>query len=166
MDRFILHVAQGFGLGRIPMAPGTFGSLGGILWFLFLVNLGSLTALLAGTILGLALSVWTSAAAERILVQRDPGSVVIDEIAAIPILFLPWCLGVHWHDGVLPPVEAFFHSGRWMLTLLFFVLFRIFDIAKPWPVGPSQKLPGGWGITIDDVLAALYVALISLILVA
>jgi phosphatidylglycerophosphatase A len=166
MDRFIVWLAKGFGLGDIPKAPGTFGSVGGIAWFLCLVHFGNLWALITGTFLGIALSVWASGAAEKILAQRDPGSIVIDEIVAIPILFLPWTLSVYFTDQALPPIEYFFQSGHWMFTLLLFVGFRVFDIAKPWPVGPSQKLPGGWGVTIDDVLAALYVALISLLFLA
>jgi len=165
MDAFVLWLAQGLGLGRIPVAPGTFGSLGGVLWFLFLVNIGPLWVLLGGILFGLALSVWASAVAERILMEEDPGSVVIDEIAALPVAFLPWALSDYLRDGALPPAETFLQSNAWVITVLLFVLFRVFDIAKPWPVRQSQHLPGGWGVTIDDVLAALYVALVSLVLV-
>ena len=52
----------------------------------------------------------------------------------------------------------------WPLGLLAFAAFRLFDIWKPWPVGPSQNLPGGWGVTVDDVLAALYVNLVWLVI--
>jgi phosphatidylglycerophosphatase A len=61
----------------------------------------------------------------------------------------------------LPAVENFFSGRAWLGTLGVLILFRIFDIAKPWPVQQSQRLPGGLGVTIDDVLAAGYVALIT-----
>jgi phosphatidylglycerophosphatase A len=55
------------------------------------------------------------------------------------------------------PFSHFLHGKRWLVLLVAFVGFRIFDIAKPWIVGRSQKLPGGWGLTVDDFLAALHV---------
>jgi phosphatidylglycerophosphatase A len=55
----------------------------------------------------------------------------------------------------------FLTEGRWKITLAILFAFRVFDILKPWPVGRSQRLPGGWGVTVDDILAAIYVAVIS-----
>ncbi len=83
-----LWVAQGFGVGRIPVAPGTFGSVAGVLWFGLLLLTGSMWLFIAGTIAAIALSVWLCGAAEKILGQTDPGSVVLDEIAAMPVCFL------------------------------------------------------------------------------
>ena len=60
-------------------------------------------------------------------------------------------------QGVMPAPEYFFSRGVWPLTVAVFATFRLFDIAKPWPVRQSQKLPGGWGVTVDDALAAIYV---------
>src|SRR5262245_53097009 len=82
-----LWLAQGFGIGRIPFAPGTFGSLLGLLWFALLISTSKLWVLIAGTLLGLGLSVWLCGEGERILKQKDPGSVVLDEVAAIPLCF-------------------------------------------------------------------------------
>ena len=69
-------------------------------------------------------------------------------------------------NGALPPPEVFFSGRGWLQTLTVFGLFRFFDVLKPWPVRQSQSLPGGWGVTIDDVLAAVYVNLTGLLVYA
>jgi phosphatidylglycerophosphatase A len=162
-DEFILWIAQGFGIGRIPKAPGTFGSIVGLLWFAVLLVPGSLTVFVLGILLSIAASVWFCGEAEKILGQSDPGSVVLDEIIAIPICFLPWLLAEMSQRHAMPPVETFFSGRGLWFSAAAFALFRLFDIWKPWPVRQSQHLPGGWGVTIDDVLAAFYVALCSLV---
>jgi len=86
MDRFILWIAQGCFTGRIPVAPGTFGSLAGLLWVDALLATRSPWAFAAGALVGIACSVWFCGRAERILGQTDPGSVVLDEIAAMPVV--------------------------------------------------------------------------------
>ncbi|MBN2506711.1 MAG: phosphatidylglycerophosphatase A [Verrucomicrobia bacterium] len=162
----IVWAAQGFGLGRVPVAPGTFGSLGGLIWVGLLVETGSLWACVAGTVAGLAVSVWLCGAAEKILHQTDPGSVVLDEIAALPVCFLPWLMFPGGPQGGFPETREFFSLSHLAAVAALFVLFRAFDVLKPWPVRQSQRLPGGWGVTADDVLAALYVALIALVWIA
>jgi phosphatidylglycerophosphatase A len=162
MEEFILWIAQGFDVGRISIAPGTFGSLLGLLWFATLLVPGSLTFYLVATFVGLVVSVWVCGEAERILQQTDPGSVVFDEIAAVPVCFLPWVLSACSHLKEMPPVETFFTGRGLFMTAVIFILFRIFDVAKPWPVRQSQELPAGLGVTMDDFLAAGYVALITL----
>ena len=154
----VLWVAQGFGLGRIPVAPGTFGSVLGLGWFGALLLAGNFWLYLAGTVFGIASSVWLGGAAERILRQPDPPSVVVDEIAAVPVCFLAWVASDWFRKGQVSEPGHFFNGQNWHLTLIIFVLFRLFDILKPWPVRQSQSLPAGWGITVDDLLAALYVA--------
>ncbi len=161
-----LWVAQGFGVGRIPVAPGTFGSVVGVLWFGLLLLTGSMWLFVAGTIAAIALSVWLCGVAEKTLGQTDPGSVVLDEIAAIPVCFLGWVAVLVFKTGALPGVAQFFSAPTWPLTLGVFVAFRFFDVAKPWPVYQSQSLPGGWGVTIDDVLAAVYVNAVVLLVYA
>jgi phosphatidylglycerophosphatase A len=160
-----LFVAQGFGIGRIPFAPGTFGSLLGLLWFAMLVATGSFWAYLAGAIEGIAFSIWLCDDAEKILGEEDPPSVVLDEIIAIPFCFLPWVASEWLHRDALPPLAYFFSGRQLWMTLGVIALFRVFDIWKPWPVRQSQRWPGGWGVTVDDLLAAAYVALISLLFV-
>jgi phosphatidylglycerophosphatase A len=157
-------VAQGFGVGKIPFAPGTFGSLLGLLWLAMLLATGNFWAYLTGAIEGIALSIWLCDDAEKILGEKDPGSVVLDEIIAIPFCFLPW-VASEWWQGGLPSVEYFFTGRELWMTLGLLALFRLFDIWKPWPVRQAQRLPGGWGVTVDDLLAAVYVALISLLFV-
>lgn len=157
-----LWIAQGFGIGRIPFAPGTFGSLVGLLWFALLLETGNFWFYVGGTLSGVCASVRFCGTAEKILKQTDPDSVVFDEIAALPLCFLAWVAAEWFRANQLPSLESFFGPRTWVQTAIVFVLFRLFDILKPWPVRQSQRLPGGWGVTIDDVLAATYVALVSL----
>jgi phosphatidylglycerophosphatase A len=156
-DGVVLWVSQGFGIGRIPFMPGTFGSVLGVGWFALLLAAGNVWVLAAGMVAGIGASVWLCGEGERILGKKDPGSVVMDEVTAIPVCFLGW---LWMAPGPWPSVPALFEK-HWGVVVLVFVLFRVFDIAKPWPVGRSQSLPGGWGITVDDVLAGVYVALIT-----
>ncbi len=161
-----LWIAQGFGVGRIPVAPGTFGSLVGMLWFGLLLMTRSVWFFAAGTVAGIALSVWLCGVAEKALGRKDPSSVVLDEIVAVPVCFFAW-VGIRlWQTGSLPGFAYFFSAQTWPLTLGIFIACRFFDIAKPWPVRQSQALPGGWGITIDDVLASLYVNVVVLLVYA
>jgi phosphatidylglycerophosphatase A len=161
-----LWIAQGFGVGRIPVAPGTFGSVVGVLWFGLLLMTGNLWLFAAGTIAAIALSVWLCGAAEKTLGKTDPGSVVLDEIAALPVCFSGWVAILQWKSHAMPRFADFFSARTWLLTLGVFAAFRFFDVAKPWPVHQSQSLPGGWGVTIDDVLAAVYVNLVVLLVYA
>jgi phosphatidylglycerophosphatase A len=161
-----LWIAQGFGIGRIPVAPGTFGSVAGVLWFALLLLTGKLWLFAAGTLAAIALSVWLCGAAEKTLGQTDPGSVVLDEIAAMPVCYLGWVAILVCKMGAMPRCADFFTARTWPLTLGVFAAFRFFDVIKPWPVYQSQSLPGGWGVTIDDVLAAVYVNLVVLLVYA
>ena len=159
MSRFlILMLAQGVGAGRIPIGPGTWGTLVGFGWLWVLLQLPTALWFVAATLVGVAVSIPLCSRAGNILKQKDPGSVVLDEIVALPICFIPWaCL-----QPELPTLEDLFSPDHWPVTAAIFVAFRAFDIAKPWPAGQSQNLPGGWGVVADDVLAALYVAAICL----
>src|ERR1051325_145 len=123
-----LFIAQGFGVGRIPFAPGTFGSLVGLLWFAALVAAGNFWAYLAGSIEGIAFSIWLCDDAEKILRQKDPGSIVLDEIIAIPFCFLPGIANEWFRHGALPPPEFFFRDRALITTLVTVVVFRVFDI--------------------------------------
>src|SRR6185503_19500392 len=89
-----------------------------------------------------------------------PGSIVLDEIIAIPFCFLPWVASEWFRHGTLPQPEFFFQDRALALTLLTVALFRVFDIAKPWPIRQIQRLPGGWGVTVDDLIAAAYCAIL------
>ena len=149
-DRMVVFVAQGFGLGCLPVAPGTFGTLLGFAWIQLLLVPGSVLVYIVGTILGLAASIWIGGKAEKILNVKDPGSIVIDEWTALPVTFA----------GVLVAIPKFTTLADFPLLPLIatFAAFRLFDITKPLFIRGSQNLPGGFGLTIDDLLAALFAA--------
>ena len=158
----VLFVAQGFGIGKISFAPGTFGSLAGLVWLAALVATTRFGLYLAGCLCGVGLSVWLCGAAEKALKQKDPPSVVLDEIVALPFCFLPWVTHEWLFRHKLPALESFFTGRGLLITLGIFILFRILDITKPWPLRQSQRLEGGWGVILDDLLAATCVALLTL----
>jgi phosphatidylglycerophosphatase A len=164
-NKLILFIAQGFGTGRIPKAPGTWGSVLGLAWFALLLWLAGHLLLVAGVLMlaSIVASVWNCAAAERILGRKDPGSVVIDEIVAVPLCFLGSVFHLTLRLGEVPSVDLFFGPSTWYLALGVFLAFRFFDITKPWPVKQSQNLPNGWGVVLDDLLAAVYVNLVILL---
>ncbi len=138
----------------------------GVLWFGLLLTTHILWLFVAGSIAGVALSVWLCDVAEKALGRKDPSSVVLDEVAALPVCFLAWVAIRFCQTGSLPGFTYFFSARTWALTLGVFIACRFFDVAKPWPVRQSQSLPGGWGITIDDLLAAIYVNLVVLLVYA
>lgn len=140
-------IAAGFGAGFAPRAPGTVGSIAALLpWWFFMKDL-PLPAYLAVVAAGFALGWWAAHWVIHETKIEDPGLVVWDEYVGVWITLLAAPAG--W---------------PWMLAGL--VLFRIFDIAKPWPVSwADRKLHGGFGAMLDDALAGLY-ALGSLQLVA
>lgn len=152
-----LWLAQGFGVGRIGRAPGTFGSLLGVAWTVGLLGLGSGWAALVLMVGGWILSIVCCGQAERLLGQTDPPSVVLDEMVAVPLCFAAWVAAEAAASGTLPSPAWLFAGENWLFTVGGFVAFRFFDVVKPWPVRQSQKLPGGWGVTLDDLLAAAYV---------
>lgn len=133
-DKIALALASGFGFGFSPLAPGTAGSLLAVLiWWLVPALWWLRASLLA---LSLILGVWSATRAESKW-GHDNGRIVIDEIAGmwISLLFLP---------------------KTWAVFLISFLLFRFMDIIKPLGARQIQKLPGGWGVVADDVLAGIY----------
>lgn len=146
-DYIALTIATGLGLGYCPFAPGTVGTLLGIVLF-FLIQ-GSRLSLPAGlvTAVGLFLAgVWASQAASKIFPEKDSRKIVIDEVTGcfIFLLFIPyvkWCI------------------------ITAFILYRLFDIWKPFPARQSEDLPGGWGIMTDDLIAGIYTIIATNIIV-
>jgi phosphatidylglycerophosphatase A len=131
-------IATGFGIGFIPFAPATWASLAVTLVLLALPGGVSAPALAVAIAALLPLAVWASGEAEREL-GRDAHPIVIDEVV-----------------GMLVTVWAVPFAGRAALALgLGFLLFRAFDIVKPFPIRQSQELPGGWGVVVDDLLAGI-----------
>lgn len=164
-NKLVLFIAQGLGSGRSPKAPGTWGSVLGLGWFAMLLWIAGYQPALAGFILfaSIIASVWNCDAAEKILGQKDPGSIVIDEIVAVPVCFLGWVFHLTLQLGEIPSLDFFFGPTTWYIAFGVFLAFRFFDITKPWPVKQSQDVPNGWGVVLDDVLAAVYVNLVILL---
>ena len=123
------------GVGYAPIAPGTFGSAAGLLiWY----ALPASAWVHAGTIaLVFAIGVWSASAAGRHFGNNDPGPVVVDEVM-----------------GML--VTMFLNPVSWESALAGFLLFRAFDIIKPYPANRLERLHGGLGVMADDAMAAVY----------
>ena len=136
-ERAVLFVATGFFIGKIPVASGTFGSLIGLPLCFLLSRLNFLQS--ASVILIFILfAIGIASAAEKILKQKDPGQIVIDEIAGLMVALagLPFNLKT---------------------ILAGFIVFRVFDILKPFPIRIlDTRLKGGSGVVLDDVLAGIY----------
>jgi phosphatidylglycerophosphatase A len=163
-DRLVVFVAQGFGSGWSPKGPGTVGSVVGVGLFALLLLSPNLYWYAAFCVIGVFVSVHACGEAERLLELKDPGSVVIDEIIALPIVYMPFVIAGRGVDGNLPSVAETFVS-HWWIVAAGFLLFRLFDIWKPPPIYQIQNLPGGWGVTADDVLAGGFAAAVLAFLV-
>ena len=141
LDYVALAIAT-WGVGYLPLIPGTFGSLVGIGVFLLLKWW---PAQVVATVLITFIGIWAGSRTERILRLKDPGRVVVDEVAGQMIALLP--------------LSAFAVASKaWIIVS--FILFRLFDIFKPYPARRLEALPSGWGIMMDDVLAGAYAAVI------
>jgi len=136
-NKAAVFLATGFYIGKIPLAPGTFGSLIGLPLCFLLAEI-QLSAAIIAVLLIIALAIWISNVAERTLERKDPGCIVIDEIAGmvVTLIGLPFNLTT---------------------ATIGFILFRILDILKPFPIRILDKrLPGGLGIVADDVVAGIF----------
>ncbi len=194
--RLALAIATVLGLGYIPKAPGTFGSLVGIaaailthpvslitlVGILFfegglgidvpmfnghaapvLLLVPSLVALL---VVGFA-GVWSSSRVSDYAQTSDPQYVVIDEVSGMFLTLVLAIMPIGLPTRLVPNDEASvfalysaFSLLNWKYLLLGFILFRVFDIWKPWPARQLEKLPGGWGIMADDWMAGIYAAIL------
>ncbi len=136
-SRFAVWLASGMGIGLVSPAPGTIGGLWGLplAWAVGLLPTVN-SQVLAIVLIGLVSVAICTAAAQALGSTKDPQSIVLDEIAALPIVFL----------AVEPTSPAIWLAG-WLL-------FRLFDITKPPPIRCFERLPGGWGIMADDWAAA------------
>ena len=144
MRRLAIGLATFCGCGFFPWGPGTVGSLAAIAIAAALHGYAqaSRVTLVVLTLVLLAPAVWASGETERLLNRRDPQIVVIDEVLGQWVTLLG-ASALSWKSFV---------AG--------FLLFRFFDIWKPWPVRKLEKLPGGTGIVCDDLAAGVYGALI------
>jgi phosphatidylglycerophosphatase A len=132
----ILFISQGAYAGRFPVAPGTAGTVVGVFLYLGLKGL-SPGPYLAVCVLVILAGMWAAGRAEIILGRKDSPSIVIDEIA-----------------GFL--TAMFMAPPGWFFILAGFLLFRAFDILKPWPLWRLEELHGGPGVMLDDVGAGVY----------
>jgi phosphatidylglycerophosphatase A len=185
--RFALFVATACGLGYLPKAPGTWGSLGGLVlvtlpfWTTIVITWisGSFGIFFNGTTLDpilathvllamatAAIGVWSANRAAAFWRQHDPQRVVIDEVSgqdlaivlgvAVPVWWRP--AQTTWESGSFGLITI--HSVlSWKYLLLGFILFRVFDIWKPFPARQAESLRGGWGIMADDWVAGIYAAI-------
>ena len=138
-------IATGFGVGLLPLMPGSWGSLAALPCAWAIRSLGGIAALAAAAAITFALGWWAAGRIARVSGQHDPGFIVIDEIAA------------QWLVLLAAPLD-------WRAYAAAFVLFRIFDIAKPWPARlVEHRVAGGFGIMLDDIVAAFYALVLLLI---
>ena len=134
-------LAFGFGTGLAPFAPGTFGSIPGLILFWLTLDFGLYVQLSIAVALAL-IGIWICGESARRIGVHDHGGIVWDEIVGMYVTLF------------LAPVSV-------VGFVLAFVLFRIMDIVKPWPIRDlDHSMQGGLGIMLDDLLAALYAALL------
>jgi phosphatidylglycerophosphatase A len=144
-------IASCFGLGKLPIAPGTWGSIPIVIIFALLCASGASTEKINTIMIGLAIigsvaCVQFAPASIAATGSSDPREVVMDEFAGQAVTFIGFV--------VIHP------SQMLIAAVLGFLLFRFFDIVKPWPIHKLESLPAGWGILCDDLLAGVYAAIV------
>ena len=138
-------IATGCGVGLLPLMPGTWASLAALPCGWAIRGLGGTAALAAAAAIAFALGCWAPARVAAASGHDDPGFIVIDEVAAQWLVLLAAPLDWRWYAAA-------------------FLLFRLFDIAKPWPIRlMERRVAGGFGIMLDDIVAALYAVVLLLI---
>ncbi len=137
MRGIVRFLATGFYVGKVPIAPGTAGTVIGVLFYIFICGL-PLVLYIITVITFIFLAAWLATIMQEIIGEQDPPEVVIDEMA-----------------GFL--VTMCFHKFDISLVLAGFVIFRIFDIVKPFPIRWLERnFLSGWGVVLDDVMAGIY----------
>ncbi|HEU4872526.1 MAG TPA: phosphatidylglycerophosphatase A [Pyrinomonadaceae bacterium] len=140
IDYLALAIAT-CGVGYLPLIPGTFGSLVGVGIFLLLsrTTVGLVVSIVAVIVAG----IWAGSRTEALAGRKDPGKIVVDEVAGQLIATLPLVFFTQWSIAAV---------------MVSFVLFRFFDIVKPYPANRLQDLEGGMGVMCDDLVAGVYAA--------
>jgi len=148
MKKIILALGTGLGIGYFPFIPGTMGSLGGVILYLVIwrISPGFLSQAIV-LIIVLGVGIWISGKCEEYLKAKDHPCIVIDEMG-----------------GFLMSVFAFSFSFRFLI--LGFILFRLFDIIKPFKINKINKLPRGWGVVLDDLAAGVLANLVLRIIIS
>lgn len=142
IDYLALAIAT-CGVGYLPLIPGTFGSLVGVGIFLLLsrTTVGLVVSIVAVIVAG----IWAGSRTEALAGRKDPGKIVVDEVAGQLIATLPLVFFTQWSIAAV---------------MVSFVLFRFFDIVKPYPANRLQDLEGGMGVMCDDLVAGVYAAVL------
>jgi len=145
--RFSTIIASVLGIGYFPVASGTVMSIVATVLATMLAQHGGGLTLIAASLVAFAIGIWACGDHVRATGRDDPSECVIDELAG------QWlaCAGICF-TPIYPSVAAF---------ALAFLLFRLFDILKPWPISAAEKLPGGMGVMADDMLAGLAAGIIA-----
>lgn len=133
----ILFIAEGAYSGRVPGVPGTAGTVVGVFLYLLIKDLPILWYLIVFVLVA-GIGTWVAGEAAKQLGRKDAPSIVIDEIAGYV-------------------VSMFMIPSGWGLVIVGFVLFRVFDIIKPWPIRKLERVHGGAGVMLDDIGAGIYV---------
>jgi len=144
--RIVLAIARVGACGRMRRAPGTWGSLAGLVYQLLIFHYQSWLTVVLFSLIAIWFAVGICGEAEFRLGKRDPGEIVLDEFVVMPLCFIGWPMIA----AVLPGWAA-----PWLVYVAAFALFRLVDITKPLGITKLQDLPGGWGVVFDDVAAAL-----------
>lgn len=139
MNRFCKLIASVFYIGYLPIAPGSIGSFAALFLYYFIKDNQMLMGI--GIIVCIVLGFLTAGRTERLLGGKDPGEIIIDEFA-----------------GML--ISLYFLPARMGYAISAFLLFRFFDIVKPWPISRLERLKGSLGIMGDDLVAGAYANLI------
>ncbi len=144
-------IATVFGVGYMRPAPGTWGSAVGVISALILHYLGGFPLLVVASVLVFVIGWWATANATRGKEDHDPSEIVIDEVAGQWIALLVVSFGA-WHAGI-DPLRMY---PGWIAG---FLLFRLFDITKPGPIGWADRRGDALGVMLDDVIAGIFAAI-------
>ena len=145
-SRLASLLATFFGIGHLPWAPGTWASLVALPIAWTFAIFGGWPAVLGAAVILTGLGIWACGRHARMVGLKDPSECVIDEVAG--------------QFFALVPLAATGRLASLLPLIVALLLFRFFDIAKPWPIARLEHLPGGFGVMADDVLAGLFAAIL------
>ena len=139
MKLLVKLIASGFGAGYFPIAPGTVGSIWGVVMYILLYRYP--LAFVLSTVILFVIGFMVSGRAEGLFAEKDSRKIVIDEIASMCLVFM-------------------FIKPDWLMLAAGFLVFRFFDIIKPAPARRVERFSGGKAVMFDDIIAAIYTILI------
>ena len=145
LDLLTYFFATGGGIGKLPVAPGTWASMVALPIAGILHLIGGPWLLSISIVIIFLIGIWSSNKYASLIEQKDPGSVVIDEFCGQWLAILPIAMD-------------------WRYYFIAFVIFRIADILKPWPCKNAERIPGGMGIMLDDICAGIYAGVFTLMI--